>query len=215
VALIIETRAVAPFYKNGFVVACDKTRDAVLVDPGDEVDELLRIVEERRLSVGLILLTHAHMDHVSGVGRAKRATNARIGVHRDDVFLYDAAVEQGRVFGYSLEQPPPPDFDLGAGGPFAVGEWAVHVHHTPGHSPGGVCLQVTGPVVSDTHLFVGDTLFAGSIGRTDLPGGDYDTLMRSIRGVLFGFGDAAIVHAGHGPDTTIGRERATNPFLRD
>jgi glyoxylase-like metal-dependent hydrolase (beta-lactamase superfamily II) len=214
VALIIETRAVAPFYKNGFVVACDKTRDAVLVDPGDEVDELLRIVEERRLSVGLILLTHAHMDHVSGVGRAKRATNARIGVHRDDVFLYNAAVEQGRLFGYSLEQPPPPDFDLGAGGPFAVGECAVSVHHTPGHSPGGVCLHVTGPGVSDTHLFVGDTLFAGSIGRTDLPGGDYGTLVRSIRDVLFGFGDAAIVHACHGPDTTIGRERAANPFLR-
>jgi glyoxylase-like metal-dependent hydrolase (beta-lactamase superfamily II) len=215
VALIIETRAVAPFYKNGFVVACDKTRQAMLVDPGDEVDELLRIVETRRLSVSLILLTHGHMDHVSGVGRAKRATEAPIGVHRDDVFLYNAAVEQGRVFGYSLEQPPPADFDLGAGGPFAVGECAVRVHHTPGHSPGGVCLQVTGPGVSDTHLFVGDTLFAGSIGRTDLPGGDYATLMRSIRGVLFGFSDAAIVHAGHGPDTTIGRERATNPFLRD
>jgi glyoxylase-like metal-dependent hydrolase (beta-lactamase superfamily II) len=214
VALIIEAQAVAPFYKNGFVVACDGARDAILIDPGDEVDDLLRVVEARGLSVGLILLTHAHMDHVSGVARAKRATGARIGVHRDDVFLYNAAVEQGRVFGYSLEQPPPPDFDLGAGGPFAVGECAVHVHHTPGHSPGGVCLHVAGRGVEETHLFVGDTLFAGSIGRTDLPGGDYDTLMRSIRDVLFAFGDAAIVHAGHGPDTTIGRERATNPFLK-
>jgi glyoxylase-like metal-dependent hydrolase (beta-lactamase superfamily II) len=154
------------------------------------------------------------MDHVSGVARAKRATGARIGVHRDDVFLYNAAVEQGRVFGYSLEQPPPPDFDLGADGPLAFGGCEVRVHHTPGHSPGGVCLQVGGPGVAETHLFVGDTLFAGSIGRTDLPGGDYTTLMRSIRDVLFGFDDAAIVHAGHGPDTTIGRERATNPFLR-
>jgi len=214
VALTIETRAVAPFYKNGFVVACENTRDAILIDPGDEVEDLLGIVEAQRLSVGLILLTHAHMDHVSGVARAKRATGARIGVHRDDVFLYNAAVEQGRVFGYSLEQPPPPDFDLGTGGPFTVGDCEVHVHHTPGHSPGGVCLRVAGPCVTETHLFVGDTLFAGSIGRTDLPGGDYGTLMRSIRDVLFAFGDGAIVHAGHGPDTTIGRERATNPFLK-
>ena len=213
-ALIIETHAVAPFYKNGFVVACETTRQAILIDPGDEVEDLLGIVEAQRLSVGLILLTHAHMDHVSGVARAKRATGARIGVHRDDVFLYNAAVEQGRVFGYSLEKPPPPDFDLGTGGPFTFGDGEVRVHHTPGHSPGGVCLRVASPGVSDTHLFVGDTLFAGSIGRTDLPGGDYDTLMRSIRDVLFAFGEGAIVHAGHGPDTTIGRERATNPFLK-
>ncbi|MCU0250625.1 MAG: MBL fold metallo-hydrolase [Vicinamibacterales bacterium] len=213
-ALIIEARAVAPFYKNGFVVACETTRQAILIDPGDEVEDLLGIVEAQHLSVGLILLTHAHMDHVSGVACAKRATGARIGVHRDDVFLYNAAVEQGRVFGYSLEQPPPPDFDLGTGGPFTFGDREVHVHHTPGHSPGGVCLRVAGPGVTETHLFVGDTLFAGSIGRTDLPGGDYDTLMRSIREVLFAFGDGAIVHAGHGQDTTIGRERATNPFLR-
>jgi glyoxylase-like metal-dependent hydrolase (beta-lactamase superfamily II) len=210
---MIEAHAVAPFYKNGFVVACETTRQAILIDPGDEVEDLLGIVEAQRLSVGLILLTHAHMDHVSGVARAKRATGARIGVHRDDVLLYNAAVEQGRVFGYSLEKPPPPDFDLGTGGPFTFGDGEVRVHHTPGHSPGGVCLRVASPGVSDTHLFVGDTLFAGSIGRTDLPGGDYDTLMRSIRDVLFAFGEGAIVHAGHGPDTTIGRERATNPFL--
>jgi glyoxylase-like metal-dependent hydrolase (beta-lactamase superfamily II) len=215
VALMLETRAVAPFYKNGFVVACDSTRDAVLIDPGDEIDGLLRFVEERRLSVSLILLTHAHMDHVSGVGRAKRATGARIGVHRDDAFLYESAVQQGLVFGYRLEQPPPPDFDLEPGVPLDFGACRINVLHTPGHSPGGVCLHMAGPEVEQTHLFVGDTLFAGSIGRTDLPGGDYLTLIRSIRDVLFGFDDSAIVHSGHGPDTTIGRERATNPFLRD
>ncbi len=211
--LIIESDAVAPFYKNGFLVACGVSCDAILIDPGDEVDKLLRIAQARQLSVGMILLTHAHVDHVSGVARAKRATRARVGVHRDDLVLYNAAVDQGRMFGYRLEPPPAPDFDLGAGGPFAFGECEVHVNHTPGHSPGGVCLRVTAPGAADTHLFVGDTLFAGSIGRTDLPGGDYDTLMRSIRDVLLAFGDAAIVHSGHGPDTTIGRERATNPFL--
>ena len=213
-SLIIETRAVGPFYKNGFVVACGRSRDAVLIDPGDEADDLLRIVEERRLSVGLILLTHAHMDHLSGVARARTATGARIGVHRDDNFLYNAAVQQGLAFGYRLEQPPPPDFDLATAGPLAFGGCELRVHHTPGHSPGGVCLSAGGDAGEETHLFVGDTLFAGSIGRTDLPGGDYPALMRSIRDVLLGFDDAAIVHSGHGPDTTIGRERAKNPFLK-
>jgi glyoxylase-like metal-dependent hydrolase (beta-lactamase superfamily II) len=215
VDLIIESHAVAPFYKNGFVVAAGESRAAILIDPGDEVDALLRFAETRQLSIGTILLTHAHVDHVSGVARAKRATGARVGVHRDDLSLYNAAVEQGRMFGYALEPPPAPDFDLGGGGPVNFGGCEVHVHHTPGHSPGGVCLRLAAPGVETTHLFVGDTLFAGSIGRTDLPGGDYDTLMRSIRGVLFAFEDAAIVHSGHGPDTTIGRERTTNPFLRD
>jgi glyoxylase-like metal-dependent hydrolase (beta-lactamase superfamily II) len=214
VALIIESRAVAPFYKNGYVVACGESRDAILIDPGDEVDDLLRIVQSQRLTVLHILLTHAHMDHVSGVARAKRATAAPIGVHRDDGFLYDAAVDQGRMVGYSLEPPPAPDFDLAESGPLGFGEFEARVHHTPGHSPGGVCLRVDGPGAGETHLFVGDTLFAGSIGRTDFPGGDYATLLRSIRDVLFSFGDAAIVHSGHGPDTTIGRERATNPFLK-
>lgn len=214
-ALIIESHAVPPFHKNGFLVACADSRDAILIDPGDEVDGLLRLADAKRLSIGLILLTHAHVDHVSGVALAKRATGARIGVHREDLFLYNAAVEQGRMFGYRLEAPPEPDFDLAEGGPIRFGACEVHVHHTPGHSPGGVCLRVAAPALAETHLFVGDTLFAGSIGRTDLPGGDYETLMRSIREVLFAFGDAAIVHSGHGPDTTIGRERESNPFLRD
>ena len=212
--MYIESRAAAPFYKNGFVVACDGSREAILIDPGDEVDALLEVVDARRLSVNLILLTHAHMDHVSGVARAKRATGARVGVHRDDLFLYETAVQQGLVFGYRLEAPPPPDFLLAGGDPLPFGNCEIRVYHTPGHSPGGVCLKAGGPGVGTTHLFVGDTLFAGSIGRTDLPGGDYATLIQSIRTVLLAFGDAAIVHPGHGPDTTIGRERESNPFLR-
>jgi glyoxylase-like metal-dependent hydrolase (beta-lactamase superfamily II) len=213
--MLIETRAAAPFYKNGFVVGCDDTREAILIDPGDEVSELLAIVEERRLTVRLILLTHAHMDHVSGVAQAKRATGARVGVHRDDLFLYTAAVKQGLAFGYALEEPPPPDFFLAEDAPHVFGNCEVRVHHTPGHSPGGVCLHAGRPGMGDTHLFVGDTLFAGSIGRADLPGGNYETLIASIRNVLFAFGDPSIVHPGHGPDTTIRRERETNPFLQD
>lgn len=212
--MLIESRAAAPFHKNGFLVACDGSREAVLIDPGDEVEALLAIAGARRLSIGAILLTHGHVDHVSGIAVAKRATGAPVGLHREDLFLYDNAVEQGRFFGYRIEPPPPPDFFLAEGGPLSFGCCTVDVHHTPGHSPGGVCLRVRCPEEPGTHLFVGDTLFAGSIGRTDLPGGDYETLMRSLRTVLFGFGDDAVVHPGHGPDTTIGRERATNPFLR-
>jgi hydroxyacylglutathione hydrolase len=213
--MLIETRAAAPFYKNGFLLACKDTSDAVLIDPGDEIAEFLRLVGERRLTVRYILLTHGHMDHVSGVAAAKRATGAPIGVHRDDLFLYETAVQQGAFFGYELEQPPAPDFFYEAGTSLAFGRCEIRAHHTPGHSPGGVCLHATGPGMTETHLFVGDTLFARSIGRTDLPGGDYQALLASIREVLFGFGDAAIVHPGHGPDTTIGDERRTNPFLQE
>jgi len=210
----IESLAVAPFHKNGFLVTCDATRDAILIDPGDEIDGLLAIAQASEVTVRLILLTHGHVDHVAGVARAKRATGAPVGVHRDDLFLYEAAIQHGLFFGLRVEQPPPPDLFLSPGTPLAFGRCSVEVHHTPGHSPGGVCLHVRGAEADETHLFVGDTLFAGSIGRTDLPGGDYETLMQSIRTVLLGFDDAAIVHPGHGPETTIGRERTTNPFLR-
>jgi len=211
--MLLETRAAPPFFKNGFVLGCEETRAGVLIDPGDEVEELLGIVEAERLTVDYILLTHAHLDHVSGVARAKRALSAPIGLHRDDLFLYHAAVQQGQSFGIAIEAPPPVDFFYDGPGPWSFGRYDVTVHHTPGHCPGGVCLQVGRRGERATTLFVGDTLFAGSIGRTDLPGGDHDTLIRSIKDVLFPLGDDADVYPGHGPQTTIGQERRTNPFL--
>lgn len=213
--MLLETRAVAPFFKNGFLLGCEATREAVVIDPGDEAQELIHLIDRDRLTVRYILLTHAHMDHVSGVARLKASTGAPIGLHRDDLFLYDLAVQQGLMFGYKVEPPPPPDFFYQAGVPLAFGRYQVHVHHTPGHSPGGVALQVGPAGVAGGDLFVGDTLFAGSIGRTDLAGGDTQTLLDSIRTVLFGFGDAAVVYPGHGPQTTIGEERRNNPFLQD
>ena len=203
--MILESRAVPPFQKNGFVVGCERTREAIVIDPGDEVDELVRATRERRLTVKYILLTHAHIDHITGVARAKEL-GAPVYLHRDDLPLYDRAVQQAQMFGFSVEQPPPVDVFYD-GTPIRFGDLEVQVHHTPGHCPGGVCLQI------GNDLFVGDTLFAGSIGRTDLPGGHYETLMRSITEVLFPLGDEAVVHPGHGPDTTIGRERKTNPFV--
>jgi hydroxyacylglutathione hydrolase len=212
--VILEIRAVPPFHKNGFVAGCENTREAVLIDPGDEVDLLLEIVQRQQLSVMSILLTHAHVDHVTGVGRAKRALGAPIYLHRDDHFLYEAAQEQAAMFGLVAEKPPPVDHFYDMAKTLSFGEFEISVHHTPGHCPGGVCLAVGAAGTPKADLFVGDTLFAGSIGRTDLPGGDYDTLMRSIRQVLFAFGDSAQVYPGHGPKTTIGEERRSNPFLK-
>ena len=210
--MILEVRAVAPFYKNGFVAACERTREAVLIDPGDEVDELMGAVRDLDVDVRAILLTHAHVDHITGVAAAKDAFTVPVYLHRDDLFLYESAVRQGEMFGFKVREQPPIDvyYDLS---PIPFGEYEVRVHHTPGHCPGGVCLQIGPHGTSGKDLFVGDTLFAGSIGRTDLPGGDYDVLMRSITGVLFSLGDDAVVHPGHGPDTTIERERKTNPFV--
>ena len=211
--MIVESQAVGPFFKNGFVVGCEETREAVLIDPGDEVASLLAFAERSGLTIRHILLTHAHVDHVTGVAAAKRALNVPIHLHKDDLFLYDRAVEMGAMFGLKVEPQPPIDLFYTPAQAIGFGTYEARVHHTPGHCPGGVCLQIGKTGTSGKELFVGDTLFAGSIGRTDLPGGDHATLIASIRTVLFPLGDEAIVHSGHGPDTTIGRERLTNPFL--
>ena len=212
--MILETAAVGPFFKNGYVVGCERTKQAIYIDPGDEVEQLLAFIASEQLQVAYILLTHAHVDHVSGVAEAKRALGAPIFMHKDDLSLYKNAVSHGMMFGLTVEEPPPVDRYYEDEGPITFGDYEVRVVHTPGHCPGGVCLAITkkdepGP----PHLFVGDTLFAGSIGRTDLPGGDYDTLLTAITNKLFAFPDESVVYSGHGPETTIGREKATNPFV--
>jgi glyoxylase-like metal-dependent hydrolase (beta-lactamase superfamily II) len=212
--MILEVRAAPPFFKNGYVVGCEETREGVVIDPGDEVDQLLDAVKTHRLHVRYILLTHAHLDHITGVGRAKAALGVSAGLHEADNFLYEGVVQQGRAFGLTVEAQPPVDFFYEPDAIFEFGKYEVHVRHTPGHCPGGVCLAVAREGSSETALFVGDTLFAGSIGRTDLPGGDMATLLRSIREVLFSYPADSVVYSGHGEPTTIGRERRTNPFLR-
>jgi len=211
--VIVEVRAVPPLDKNGFVVGCPETGDAVLIDPGDEADALLDAIRAHRLTVKYILLTHAHFDHITGVARAKSVLNVPIGLHGADEFLYKAAVQQGIAFGFKVEAQPPIDFYLEDAGVIEFGSCSASVSHTPGHSPGGVCLAVGRSGDASRTLFVGDTLFGGGIGRTDLPGGDLDTLLASIRTVLFAFPDDSVVWPGHGSETTIGHERRTNPFL--
>lgn len=205
--------AVPPFMKNGFVVISDRTREAVVIDPGDEAGQLLRALEQSGAQARAILLTHAHIDHITGVGTAKAVLGVPVWLHADDLDLYDAIVEQAAMFGLSAAKQPPIDNFFEPGTAIAVGDLEIDIWHTPGHSPGGVCLAIREGASKDYELFVGDTLFAGSIGRTDLPGGSHARLLRSIREVLFTFDDASIVHPGHGPDTTIGQERRSNPFL--
>lgn len=210
----IVTAAAPPFFKNGYLVSCEETKEAVYIDPGDEVDDLVAHARAEGLKVTLILLTHAHFDHVTGVAKAKAAFGAPIWLHKDDLFLYDGAVEQGRMFGLKVERQPPVDHFYAADQRLTFGRYVVEVRHTPGHCPGGVCLAVGRPGETARELFVGDTLFADSIGRTDLPGGNHALLLQSIREQLLVYPDETIVHSGHGPETTIGDERATNPFLR-
>jgi glyoxylase-like metal-dependent hydrolase (beta-lactamase superfamily II) len=211
--MILEMRAVDPFFKNGFLVGCEDTREGVVIDPGDEVDQLIAAAESHQLKIRYILLTHAHLDHISGVTQAKQAFDAPVMLHRDDLFLYEAAPEQGRMFGFTVSPQPEPDSFYEPQQVIPFGRLEARVHHTPGHCPGGVCLEIGTAGVPGTKLFVGDTLFAGSIGRTDLPGGDLSTLMKSIRQVLFKFPDESEVYSGHGPVTTIGEEKRTNPFV--
>jgi hydroxyacylglutathione hydrolase len=212
--VLLTTAAVPPFYKNGFVIGCETTREAIVIDPGDEIEELIRAAADQHLTVRYTLLTHAHLDHITGVDRAKAAFDAPVYLHEADLPLYNAVVQQGLMFGLPVQRQSPVDRFYSADEVIRFGNYEVRIHHTPGHSPGGVCLQVGEEGREALDCFVGDTLFAGSIGRTDLPGGDYETLIRSIKGVLFAFGDDARVYPGHGAPTTIGAERRTNPFLQ-
>jgi hydroxyacylglutathione hydrolase len=213
--MILSTHAAPPFLKNAYLLGCERTRDAAIIDPGDEVEEVIHAARAGALAVRYILLTHAHFDHVTGVGRARAAFGGvPVLLHRADLPLYERVVQQGLMFGLRVEAQPPVDRFYVEDEIIRLGDLEIRPHHTPGHCPGGVCLQVGAAGGDARDLFVGDTLFAGSIGRTDLPGGDYATLIRSITTVLFSFGDDARVYPGHGEPTTIGRERRSNPFLQ-
>jgi glyoxylase-like metal-dependent hydrolase (beta-lactamase superfamily II) len=184
-------------------------RDAVLVDPGEEWETFLTLIGKRQAKLGAIWLTHAHFDHILGVGDIHRETGAPIWLHPGDRSLYDGLPQQGLWLGLRAAPPPAPSHALAHGLRLTVGETEFEVRHTPGHSPGSVSFVGAGVVLS------GDALFAGSIGRSDLPGGDHDRLIQSIRSQLLTLDDETRVLSGHGPETTIGTERRNNPFLKD
>jgi hydroxyacylglutathione hydrolase len=205
--MIIKKLAVGPIMANCFIVGCSQTRQAAVIDPGDEADRILFALAEEKLTVTHIINTHSHFDHVGANKRMKEVTAAAILIHAQDAPMLQLLSRMAAAWGMSAEDSPPPDRTIDEGDLIQVGTITFNVIHTPGHTPGGVSLY------ADNCLFVGDTLFAGSVGRTDFPGGDFDALKSSIQKKLFALPDKVKVFTGHGPDTTIGEEKRSNPFV--
>jgi len=195
------------FVENTYLVIDEQAGQGAMVDPGEDTDLIARALRDAGVTIVAIWLTHAHLDHLLGVSRIREETGAPVYLHPADRALYDAAPQQGAAFGIPAAPLAPPDRAFAHGDTLRVGDLSFDVRHVPGHSPGHVALVGHGVV------FAGDVLFQGSVGRTDLPGGDYDTLLASIRRELLVLPDSTIVYAGHGPQTTIGAERRSNPFL--
>ena len=202
---------VTPFQQNCTLLWCDVTKRAVVIDPGGDLPDVQRAVAQAHVAVDKIWLTHGHVDHVAGVKELKGKLNVPIeGPHRDDLFLLEHVVDSAQLLGIRAASNVTPDRWLEDGDQVTVGKLKFDVLHCPGHSPGSIAY-----INSAEHLaIVGDVLFAGSVGRTDLPGGDQRTLFKSIRDKLLPLADDVTIISGHGPITTIGRERATNPFLQ-
>jgi glyoxylase-like metal-dependent hydrolase (beta-lactamase superfamily II) len=195
------------FVQNCYLLADTDSRQAVIIDPGEEAARFLAELGSRGWRLEAIWLTHAHIDHIMGVGTVHSASGAPIHLHALDRPLYDALPAYGSWVGMRLPPPPAPQVELKAGQVLALGQHRFEVRLTPGHSPGSV--SFLGPGM----IFGGDVLFSGSVGRTDLPGGDSATLMSTIQSEFLSLPDSTVVHTGHGPETTIGVERLTNPFL--
>lgn len=206
---LIRTIPVGPLQCNCSIVADADAGEALVIDPGDEVDKVLLALAATKCRAIALLHTHGHFDHIGGTAGVQRATGAAIRIHSADRPLYDALPEQASFFGLSAEPPLPPDAGFSDGETIEVGRLRLQVIHTPGHTPGSTCFRLEGetPV-----LFAGDTLFRRSIGRTDLWGGDTEMILASIRDKLFKLPPDLRVVCGHGPDTTIGEERRENPF---
>ena len=218
--MIIEQITVTAFEQHTRVVGCEKTRQAICIDPGDDSESIVGAIDKHGFRLQAIACTHAHMDHVGGVAALRRLKpDAKIIIHPADEFIYDQLPQQPEwigiprsqwsVLGFDYEQPPKVDEYWSDGQSYQVGELEFKVIHCPGHTPGHVVLFNE----KEKKVFVGDVLFAGSVGRTDLPGGSTEQLMDSIMNKLLPLGDEVEVYSGHGPVTTIGQERRTNPFL--
>jgi len=205
--MIIETLVVGPLLVNCYLAGCERTREAVVIDPGDDADEILAAIQRYQLKLKHIINTHAHFDHLGAVQPLREATGAPFRLHPADLQLVNSYPAQAAYFG--LRPGPRPEVDgyLNDGDEIVFGDEKLRVLHTPGHTPGGVSFAGNGVV------FVGDELFLDSIGRTDFPGGNYEVLIKAIRTKLFPLGDDVVVYPGHGSKTTIGRERLHNPFF--
>lgn len=208
--MIQRTAIVGPLQCNCVLLGCEKTKEAVLIDPGDEAQRLIEMVEKIGLKVKYLLHTHAHFDHVGATAEVKAKLGGTTCLHTGDQPLYDNLPMQCQLFGFPVVSAPPLEKVLTDEEILTFGDHRLQVIHTPGHSPGGLCFKL---LDGNEDLFSGDTLFQGSVGRTDLWGGDTDQLLQSIRRRLFVLDDGIAVHPGHGPSTEIGIEKRTNPFL--
>jgi hydroxyacylglutathione hydrolase len=218
--MIVKQFVLTAFQQNTRIVACERTRRAICIDPGEASDDLVRYIRDNDLELQAVALTHGHLDHVGGTAYLKREfPNAEVGLHADDEDLYYALPKQPllmglqphqlKALGMDYEDPPQITANWHHDEIYEVGDLKFKVLHCPGHTRGHVVLAEE----SEQKVFVGDCLFAGSIGRTDLPGGSYEQLMESINNNILSLGADFVVYSGHGPETTVGRERQTNPFL--
>ena len=206
--MAIQTFVVGPLQSNSYLVVDERSRQAAVIDPGMESESVLEVVRHEGLRVESLIITHGHFDHVFSSAAFKAETGAQVIMHPDDVPLLLEMPETARFFGFKAPPPPQPDRLVREGDVIKVGDLALRVLETPGHTPGGISLCL------DNAVFVGDTLFAGSVGRTDLRGGSLDALLRSIRTRLLTLPDWTVVYPGHGAATSIGAERRDNPFLQ-
>ena len=210
--MIHEVIPVGMLQCNCYVLGDEAAGDAVVIDPGDDVERVQEVLRRHRLKLKSILITHAHIDHVGGIEELSRSTGAAVMMHRDDLPLYQNMAIQAAFLGMRPPGTVEVDQFLGDGDRVRWGSRSLEVLHTPGHSPGSLCLYLSG---DDHRVFSGDTLFQASIGRTDLWGGSYEEILRSIGEKLLAFSDHTPVFPGHGPATSIGEERRFNPFLTE
>ena len=208
--MILHTIHVGITQTNCYVVGCEETREGAVIDPGGNPKRILKAVEESGLAIRYVLNTHCHFDHMGANAAVVAATGARLALHPAELPILQAR-GGAAWFGVPVNESPMPDVELEDGQVLEVGTLRFQVLHTPGHSPGGVTFYLEQEGVA----FDGDVLFQMGVGRTDLPGGDWDTLVRSIREVLFALPDDTVLYSGHGPKTTVGREKRSNPWVRE
>jgi len=207
--MIVQSFTLGPLATNGYIVHEEHSGEAICIDPADVSPELSAYLDSNNLALKYIVNTHAHADHAGGNFELKERTGAKLLVHKNELPALEHLVQLGAMFGLQVHPSPEPDKFIKGGDTIEVGSLGLHVLDTPGHSAGSISLH------TDNVVFVGDLLFAGSVGRTDLPGGSWPALLESIRTKIFPLGDDTVVYNGHGPPTTVGRERQHNPFLRD